>query len=78
MSPLAYTDGELSSLLRVSKRTIYRLRKSGVLNSICIGRAVRTLASEVERALGLGLLPTKQERKGNENADQSARIQPQQ
>jgi excisionase family DNA binding protein len=74
MSPLAYTDAELSSLLRVSKRTVYRLRKSGVLRSIRIGRAVRTPATEVERVLGTGLLPTKQERKENENADQSARI----
>lgn len=41
-SPLAYTDAELSSLLRVSKRTVYRLRKSGALRAIRIGRSVRT------------------------------------
>jgi excisionase family DNA binding protein len=39
--PLAYTDAEVSSLLRVSKRTVYRLRKSGMLPAVRIGRAVR-------------------------------------
>lgn len=41
VQPLAYTDAEVSTLLRVSKRTIYRLRKSGALQAIRIGRAVR-------------------------------------
>lgn len=38
---LAYTDAEVASLLRVSKRTVYRLRKSGALPAVRIGRAVR-------------------------------------
>jgi excisionase family DNA binding protein len=45
--PLAYTDAEVGSLLRISKRTVYRLRKSGVLQAIYIGRAVRTPAEQV-------------------------------
>jgi len=45
--PLAYTDAEVSFLLRVSKRTVHRLRKSGVLQGIYIGRAVRTPAEQV-------------------------------
>jgi excisionase family DNA binding protein len=52
--PLAYTDAEVSSLLRVSKRTVYRLRRSGALPAVHIGRAVRTpagaLAQFLERA----------------------------
>jgi excisionase family DNA binding protein len=52
--PLAYTDAEVSSLLRVSKRTVYRLRKSGALPAVRIGRAVRipaeALAQFLERA----------------------------
>jgi excisionase family DNA binding protein len=52
--PLAYTDADVASLLSVSKRTIYRLRKSGVLRSIHVGRAVRipadSLAQFLERA----------------------------
>jgi excisionase family DNA binding protein len=51
---LAYTDAEVSSLLRVSKRTVYRLRKSGALRAVHIGRAVRipaeALAQFLERA----------------------------
>jgi excisionase family DNA binding protein len=64
--PLAYTDEEVSTLLRVSKRTVYRLRKSGSLRAVRIGRAVRTPAAEVSR-----LLAANQEQKENENADQS-------
>jgi excisionase family DNA binding protein len=45
--PLAYTDGEVSSLFRVSKRTVARLRKSGVLRAIYIGRSVRIPAEQV-------------------------------
>ncbi len=52
--PLAYTDADVASLLHVSKRTVYRLRKSGALRAIRIGRAVRTpadaLAQFLERA----------------------------
>jgi len=49
--PLAYTDAEVSSLLRISKRTVYRLRKSGVLRSIRIGRAVRVPADALTQFL---------------------------
>ena len=49
--PLAYTDAEVSSLLRVSKRTVYRLRKSGVLRAIHIGRAVRIPAEALAKFL---------------------------
>lgn len=52
--PLAYTDAEVAYLLHVSKRTVYRLRKSGKLPAIHICRAVRTpadaLAQFLERA----------------------------
>jgi excisionase family DNA binding protein len=50
--PLAYTDAEVSSLLRVSKRTVYRLRKSGALRAIRIGRSVRTPADSLAEFLG--------------------------
>lgn len=45
--PLAYTDAEVASLLRISKRTVSRLRKSGVLRAIYVGRAVRTPTEQV-------------------------------
>jgi excisionase family DNA binding protein len=52
--PLAYTDADVASLLHVSKRTVYRLRKSGALQAVHIGRAVRipadSLAQFLERA----------------------------
>jgi excisionase family DNA binding protein len=52
--PLAYSDADVASLLHVSKRTVYRLRKSGALPAVHIGRAVRTtadvLAQFLERA----------------------------
>jgi excisionase family DNA binding protein len=52
--PLAYTDAEVGSLLHLSKRTVYRLRKSGALRAVHIGRAVRipadSLAQFLERA----------------------------
>jgi putative molybdopterin biosynthesis protein len=48
---LAYTDAEVSSLLRVSKRTVYRLRKSGVLRAFRIGRAVRISAEALAQFL---------------------------
>ena len=53
--PLAYTDAEVSSLLRVSKRTVYRLRKSGVLRGVRIGRAVRTPAEDLVQFLERGV-----------------------
>lgn len=49
--PLAYTDAEISSLLRVSKRTVYRLRKSGALRAVRIGRAVRVPADALAQFL---------------------------
>lgn len=52
--PLAYTDAEVSSLLRVSKRTVYRLRKSGALRAIRIGRAVRIPADSLAQFLERG------------------------
>ena len=52
--PLAYTDGEVSSLLRVSKRTVYRLRKSGALRAVRIGRAVRIPADSLTQFLEHG------------------------
>jgi excisionase family DNA binding protein len=47
--PLAYTDAEVSSLLRVSKRSVYRLRKSGALQTVRIGRAVRILSESLKQ-----------------------------
>jgi excisionase family DNA binding protein len=76
-SALVYTDAEVSSLLRVSKRTVYRLRKSGALRAVYIGRAVRTPAEQVVALLSSGLLKTEQESKGNGNASQGPRVQPQ-
>jgi excisionase family DNA binding protein len=53
-TPLAYSDVDVAFLLHVSKRTVYRLRKSGALRAIRIGRAVRipadSLAQFLERA----------------------------
>jgi len=49
--PLVYTDGEVASLLRVSKRTVYRLRKSGALRAVRIGRAVRIPADALAQFL---------------------------
>jgi excisionase family DNA binding protein len=49
--PLAYTDAEVAASLRVSKRTVYRLRKSGALGSIRIGRSVRTPAASLTEFL---------------------------
>jgi excisionase family DNA binding protein len=49
--PLAYTDADVAALLRVSRRTVYRLRKSGVLPAIRIGRAVRIPAEAVTQFL---------------------------
>ena len=49
--PLAYTDAEVSSLLRVSKRTVYRLRKSGALRAVRFGRAVRVPADSLAQFL---------------------------
>ena len=50
----AYTDAQVAAALHVSKRTVYRLRKSGALRSVHIGRAVRipadALAQFLERA----------------------------
>jgi len=68
VSVLAYTDAEVSSLLRVSKRTVYRLRKSGTLRAIRIGRAVRTPAVEISRLLSTDFLRTKEVQKRGENA----------
>ena len=75
-SPLAYTDAEVSSLLHVSKRTVYRLRKSGVLRFLYIRRAVRVPADALSQFLSSGLQKTKQEQKGNENAGQNPSVQP--
>ena len=49
--PLAFTDAEVSFLLRVSKRTVYRLRKSGALRAVCIGRCVRIPGSALAEFL---------------------------
>ena len=83
--PIAYTDAEVGSLLRVSKRSVYRLRKSGALRAIHIGRSVRTpaeaLAEFLERARLNGARrdhQTGQEQKGNDDAGQSPSVQPQQ
>jgi excisionase family DNA binding protein len=71
--PLAYTDAEISSLLKVSRRTVFRLRKSGALRAVRIGRAVRTPAEEITR-----LLAMKQEHMENVNADKGPLMHPQQ
>ena len=51
ITPLAYTDAEIGFLLRVSKKTIYRLRKSGALRAVRIGRAVRIPADALAQFL---------------------------
>jgi excisionase family DNA binding protein len=48
---LAYTDADVASMLRVSKRTVYRLRKSGALQAVRIGRAVRVPADSLAHFL---------------------------
>jgi excisionase family DNA binding protein len=60
--PLAYTDAEVSSLLRVSKRTVYRLRKSGALQTLRIGRTVRIPAEAVTRFIESNMIPAEEER----------------
>lgn len=47
--PLAYTDADVASLLHVSKRTVYRLRKSGALRAIRVGRCVRIPAESLRQ-----------------------------
>jgi excisionase family DNA binding protein len=60
VQPLAYTDADVASLLHVSKRTVYRLRKSGALRAVHIGRAVRipadALAQFLEQAASIRAL----------------------
>lgn len=77
MSALAYTDADVASLLHVSKRTVYRLRKSGALRAVHIGRAVRTPADALTEFLEHARLngaghdhQTGQERKVNDDAGQ--------
>jgi excisionase family DNA binding protein len=59
LQPLAYTDAEVSALLRVSKRTVYRLRKSGVLRAIRIGRSVRVQAEAIAQFIERNTVPAK-------------------
>jgi len=47
----AYTDGQVAAALHVSKRTVYRLRKSGALRAVRIGRAVRIPADALSEFL---------------------------
>jgi excisionase family DNA binding protein len=61
--PLAYTDAEISSLLRISKRSVYRLRKSGALRSVRIGRAVRTPADSLAQFVERNTIPAKEGRR---------------
>ena len=91
MERLAYTDAEVAALLRVSRRTVYRLRKSGALRAIHIGRSVRISRSALADFIGDGarrdvpspaleaaeIASTQSKRKGNKDAGQSPCIQPQ-
>ena len=61
--PLVYTDAEVSFLLRVSKRTVIRLRKSGVLQALRIGRAVRIPAEAIAQFIERNTIPAKEERR---------------
>jgi excisionase family DNA binding protein len=47
----AYTDRQVAAALQVSKRTVYRLRKSGALREVRIGRAVRIPADALSEFL---------------------------
>lgn len=51
---VAYTDAQVAAALHVSKRTVYRLRKSGALEAVRIGRAVRIPADALAHFLGRG------------------------
>ena len=61
--PLAYTDAEVSFLLRVSKRTVIRLRKSGALQALRIGRAVRIPAEAIAQFVERNTIPAKEGRR---------------
>jgi excisionase family DNA binding protein len=45
------TEAELSALLKVCRRQLYKWRVAGVIPSFKLGRAVRFRASEVAAAL---------------------------
>lgn len=72
--PLAYTDAEVSALLHVSRRTVYRLRRSGALRAIRIGRAVRTPADDLAQFLERARIYREGEcaGKGKQNESESA------
>ena len=59
---LAYTDADVAAMLDVSRRTVYRLRKSGRLRAIRIGRAVRVPADAIEEFFEPNAIPAKEER----------------
>jgi excisionase family DNA binding protein len=48
------TKAELAAYFKVTERTIEKLQKSGVINSIKLGRAVRYNVRQVEAALSSG------------------------
>ncbi len=59
---LAYTDADVAAMLDVSRRTVYRLRKSGRLRAIRIGRAVRVPADAIAEFFERNAIPAKEER----------------
>jgi excisionase family DNA binding protein len=61
--PLAFTDEEVGSLLHVSKRTVSRMRKSGVLPFLRIGRAVRIPADAISNFINRNTIPAKEEQR---------------
>ena len=76
--PLAYTDADVASLLNVSKRTVYRLRKSGALRVVRIGRAVRIPADSLTQFLECAGQTRTETEKETKDERQSAQFLPQQ
>ena len=75
-APLTYTDADVASLLRVSKRTVFRLRKSGALPAVYIGRSVRIPAEALTQFLeGAGQIRTEKETEDKRQDDLQLRSQ---
>ena len=71
---LAYTDADVAAMLDVSRRTVYRLRKSGRLRAIRIGRAVRVPADAI--AEFLNGTPFPQRKNADDNLRRPAGFRP--
>ena len=53
---LVYNVGEVAAILRIDKRAVYRMVKSGSIG-MRLGKGIRITHSEVEKLLGESLEP---------------------